>query len=96
MLFTCYHNETVENPKCLYTTGSFWLNLNFLHNSQWIIFPIQACLLLYVFLHLLFLFLLSFTPLEFFTSVLADGFSLSLKLQWKTISWWEKHSKSKL
>ena len=38
-----------------------WVNLNFLHNSQWIILPIQSCLVLYSFcanlLHLLIMWL---------------------------------------
>ena len=35
---------------CLYIYYlALWVNFNFLHNSQWITFPIQSCLVLYFF-----------------------------------------------
>ena len=52
-----------------------WSNWNFLHISQWIILPTQSSLALYSFCA---------TPLEFFTSALADG--LSLEFEWQQVT----------
>ena len=72
-----------------------WSNFNFLHISHSIALPTQLCLILYSFctnlLHSLIMWLIVsslsphslhlFTPLEFFISVLADGFSLEFEWQ---------------
>ena len=39
---------TLQDRLCLYHL-SVWSNFNFLHNSQWITFPTQSCLVLYSF-----------------------------------------------
>ena len=66
-----------------------WSNSNFLHNSQWITFLTQLCLILYSLctnlLHSLIMWCYSyFAPWEFFASALADG--LSLELEWQKVS----------
>ena len=83
----CVSFSRTNSGLCIYHLF-VWSNLNFLHNSQWITLPTQSCLVLYSLcinlMHSLImwltglssLLLLLFTPLEFFTSVLADGFSL--------------------
>ena len=65
-----------------------WSNLNFLHISQWITLPTLTCLALYSFcanlMHSLIMWLIIIPPLEFFTSVLADDFSL--EFEWQQVS----------
>ena len=70
----CVSFPKTDDGLCIYHLF-IWSNLNFLNISRWIILPTQSCLLLL---------LLLFTPLEFFTSVLADGFSL--EFEWQQVS----------
>ena len=67
-----------------------WSNLNFLHNSKWITFPTQSCLVLYSFcvnlIHSLIVWLIVIIIIilliwEFFTPAAADGFSLEAEWQ---------------
>ena len=54
---------------CVYLV--VWSNLNFLHNSRWIIMPTQSCLVLYFFCTII-------TPLEFFNQRYLFGFHWNL------------------
>ena len=44
ILFVLFHR--MDFSLCIYHLF-VWLNLNFLHKSQWVTFPIQSCLVLY-------------------------------------------------
>ena len=69
-----------------------WSNFNFLHHAQWITLLILSCLVLYSFcanlMHsliiIIIIIIIIIYPIEFFTSVLADGFSL--EFEWQQVS----------
>ena len=44
----CVSFSRTDSGLCIYHLF-IWSNLNFWHNSQWIIFPTQLCLVLYTF-----------------------------------------------
>ena len=56
-----------------------WSNLIFLHNSRWITFPTQSCLILYYFCDYYY-----FTLLRVFPPALANGFLL--EFEWQQVS----------
>ena len=62
-----------------------WSNLDFLHNTQWMTLPTQSCLDLYAFCaNLLHYYNHYYYSLKFFSSALADGFSLDF--EWQQVS----------
>ena len=86
----CVSFSRADSGFCIYHLF-VWTNLNFLHNSQWITFPTQSCLVLCSFLAnllysliIIIIIIIIIYSFEFFSSALADG--LSLEFEWQQVS----------